>query len=127
MREITINEQTYPLTFGMDFLKELNKRRGIVMQGTDKLVGGLLNTMTLIETMGDPESLIDLIEAGLVTEKKRPDHKSVEKWLFEQEDVEEIATAFLKQLDTIPVLKFMMKRSLASAEKEAQQQFLRSV
>lgn len=127
MREITINEQTYPLTFGMDFLKELNKRRGIAMQGTDKLVGGLLNTMTLIETMGDPESLIDLIEAGLVTEKKRPDHKSVENWLFEQEDVEELATAFLKQLDTIPVLKFMMKRSLASAEKEAQQQFLRSV
>lgn len=124
MREITVNEQVYPLTFGMDFLRELNKRRGLQMQGTDKIVGGLINTITFIETMGDPEAVLDLLEAALVTEKKRPDKKSLEAWLFEQEDIEGLLADFLEQLRTIPVLKFALNRSLETAQKEQMRQFV---
>lgn len=125
MKDIVIGDVTYPLTYGMEFIFELDKRFGSKLPERDRFAGGLPVALSMLD-MGDLPCLVDLIEAATITEKKRPDKKAIGAWIFEQEDLEAVVEDFLGTLRKQPALTFVLKQMDKQAQKQATNQFLAS-
>lgn len=80
--KITINNETYLMTFGLDFLEQLNSKYQIHSNGFPISIG-LQKALTELQ-MKNPVMIKDMILFATATNHSRPSEEEVEEYIFEQ-------------------------------------------
>lgn len=94
--ELTINERTYQLYFGTDFVDYINNQNGMMMEGVKTNVGGML-MLNAGMSMKSPSTLRLIIKAGTVTLQSKPSNKDLDDFindLLDREDDAEFESLF---------------------------------
>ena len=116
--EITIGKKTYPLIFGLRFIRELDKRFTIQSNGL-QLGFGIATAVTYIQQR-NPVVLVDLIQAATVTERSKPSVLEIEEYIeAETTDLEKLFKDFLSEFEKSHVIKGTMK-NLEAISREAE-------
>lgn len=111
MKEIEINGKKYDLHFGIDFIREMDKRYRLVNENGVSFGLGLTNAVVYIQDK-NPVILADIILSATHTLKSIPSVADIEKWLEEQEDLEKLFDDFLSALKNAPLTKSKVKEML---------------
>lgn len=104
---LTIDGKEYTLHFGLDFIRELDQ---IYRGGNANYSFGMgMNSVYIYLTQGNPVILLDLIHAGLITEKKRPSKAKIEEFILEN-DMNKMFDDFFTALREAKATQVMMAR-----------------
>lgn len=103
MKQIEINGKKHDLHFGIDFIREMDKRYEVNGNGVSFGMG--INSAIVYLKDNNPVILEDIILAATHTAKTIPSVADIEKWLEEQEDLEKVFDDFLSALKTAPLTK----------------------
>ena len=114
MKVIEINNKEYALHFGLDFIREMDKRHSMDANGFPLGMGVQAAVIYLVQ--GNPVILEDIILSATHTLKTVPSKAEIEQWIEEQEDLEGVFTDFLKSLKNAPILKKQVGTLLAQME-----------
>ncbi|HFH8225657.1 TPA: tail assembly chaperone [Streptococcus agalactiae] len=115
MKEITIVGKTYPLNFGFDFIREMDKRHFVENNGFKFGTG--IQTATLQLSIKNPLILEDIILSATHTLNSIPSKEEIEKWAIKQAEdnkLEEVFEGFLTSLKKAPLSKAQVKQLLKS-------------
>lgn len=105
---LTINRTKYDLTFGIEFLREIDKRHGHEENNMKFGMGLALIAPKLI--MNDLVALFDLIQAATKTERSQPSREEIEDFLAAEEtDLEALSKLFQNAFETSPMVQKAMK------------------
>jgi hypothetical protein len=111
MNTITIDKKDYTLTFGFDFIRELDKRYSISDGGVSFGFGVQHAVVDLQQK--NPVILLDLIQAATITERQKPSVKAIEAYVVEEAEkghLDSLFDDFLSALRTQPLTKATTKR-----------------
>lgn len=114
MKTITIDGKEYDLHYGIDFIREMDKRYQIDANGFPFGIG--IQSAVIYLTQGNPVVLEDIILSATHTLKSVPSKDGIEAWLEAQEDFEPIFADFLAALETAPMTKRQVKTILANMD-----------
>lgn len=104
MKSLEINGKEYPLSFGIDFIREMDKRHQIDAQGFP--LGAGLQSAVIYLVQENPVILEDIILSATHTLKSVPKKADIEAWIEDQEDdLEKVFADFLSALKTAPMTK----------------------
>lgn len=106
MKSLEINGKEYPLSFGIDFIREMDKRYHIDAQGFP--LGAGLQSAVIYLIQENPVVLEDIILSATHTLKSVPRKADIEKWVEEQAEndtLEQVFSDFLSALKTAPMTK----------------------
>lgn len=121
MKSLEINGKEYPLSFGIDFIREMDKRHQIDAQGFP--LGAGLQSAVIYLVQENPVILEDIILSATHTLKSIPKKADIEAWIEEQGDnLEQVYADFLSALKTAPMTKkktIQMVEAMEEAENEA--------
>lgn len=112
---VTIGKKDYSLSFGFDFINELDKFHFAEING---IKYGMGLTMLLTGLADEnPTALRDLIKAGLSTEPQKPTNKEVEEFIMELADQSEeglnpVFESYLEEVKKQPLLKGKVQKFL---------------
>ena len=95
--EITINDKTYPLTFGFDFIDYVNRENGMEADGMKTNIGGaaMLNASMAGRL---PSSLRLLIKGGTCNLKQKPSNKDIDAFIDEIAEDDEAYDALFDEI-----------------------------
>lgn len=110
MKQIEINGKKYDLHFGIDFIREMDKRYEVSGNGVSFGMG--INSAVVYLKDNNPVILEDIILAATHTAKTIPSVADIEKWLEEQEDLDKVFDDFLSALKTAPLTKSKVAKVL---------------
>lgn len=114
--QLTINEKTVNVRFGVGFVRELDKRFPLEAKGV-KL--GMVLSMKIPEILGgDVASLSDVIYAGTVLEKERPLQQEIDEFIDNHSDIEALFDEVLKELEESNAGKRILKQNKATLNQE---------
>lgn len=111
MNTITIDNKDYTLTYGFDFIRELDKRYS-VSDGGVSFGFGVQHAVVDLQ-QGNPVILLDIIQAATITERQKPSVKGIEAYVVEVAEKDQLDTLFedfLSALRTQPLTKATVKR-----------------
>jgi len=109
LKELKIGTKTYPLIFGIGFIREMDKRYEIKHASAGVSFGFGLGSTAVYLKQKNPVILFDLIQAATITEKQKPSVDDIEVFLESDDtDLEKLFKDFLKSLETSPLTKGMM-------------------
>lgn len=115
MTEVIIDGKNYPLIFGLDFIRTLDKIYFLDRDGL-KFGAGLIQARIGL-MQGNPLTLQEIVMAATCTHKPAPPRpEAIELWLYEQ-DMEQLAQDFLAYLKKSPATTLMIQK-LEKAEEE---------
>ena len=104
--QLTINEKTYNVKFGVKFVRALDKAYPIEQQG---LKFGMALSSKIPELYAkNIASLADIISYGTVTESPRPSLSDVETYVEECEDLEKLFDDVIQELSESNAGKALM-------------------
>ena len=104
--QLTINEKTYNVKFGVKFVRVLDKAYPIEQQG---LKFGMALSAKIPELYAkNIASLADIIYYGTVTESPRPSLNDVETYVEECEDLEKLFDDVIQELSESNAGKSLM-------------------
>ncbi len=106
--QLVINEKEIELYFGIDFIEFLDKKYSLKREGVEFAMG-VSNAMVYLQ-QANPRILIDIIQAGTITDNKKIGVSEIKRWVETQEDLEGLFTDFLTQLETAPMTKTAVAR-----------------
>lgn len=110
MKQIEINGKKHDLHFGIDFIREMDKRYEVNGNGVSFGMG--INSAVVYLKDNNPVILEDIILAATHTAKTIPSVADIEKWLEEQEDLDKVFDDFLSALNTAPLTKSKVAKVL---------------
>ena len=110
MKQIEINGKKHDLHFGIDFIREMDKRYEVNGNGVSFGMG--INSAVVYLKDNNPVILEDIILAATHTAKTIPSVADIEKWLEEQEDLDKVFDDFLSTLKTAPLTKSKVTKVL---------------
>lgn len=110
MKQIEINGKKHDLHFGIDFIREMDKRYEVNGNGVSFGMG--INSAVVYLKDNNPVILEDIILAATHTAKIIPSVADIEKWLEEQEDLDKVFDDFLFALKTAPLTKSKVAKVL---------------
>lgn len=120
MKHIEINGKKYDLYFGIDFIREMDKRYEVSGNGV-KFGMGIQSAVIYLQDF-NPVIIADIILSATHTLKSIPSLADIEVWIEEQGDnLEKVFDDFLSALKTAPMTKLKVIKMLAAMEKEAKQ------
>ncbi|HGA4315110.1 TPA: tail assembly chaperone [Streptococcus agalactiae] len=117
MKEITISRKNYPLNFGFDFIREMDKRFFVDNNGFKFGTG--VQTAVMQLAAKNPLILEDIILSATHTEYSIPKKEDIEKWAIEQAEngkLGEVLDDFLTILKKAPLLKTQVSPILKALE-----------
>ena len=114
MKTIKINKEQYDLHFGIDFIREMDKRHQVDANGFPLGVGVQAAVIHLVQR--NPVILEDIILSATHTLKSIPSKAEIEAWLEEQENLEAVFEDFLTSLKNAPILKNQVNKLLEAGE-----------
>ncbi len=110
MKQIEINGKKHDLHFGIDFIREMDKRYEVNGNGVSFGMG--INSAVVYLKDNNPVILEDIILAATHTAKTIPSVADIEKWLEEHEDLDKVFDDFLSALKTAPLTKLKVAKVL---------------
>ena len=123
MFELTINGVVYQFNFGMGFLREINKRVGVPVDGLPgvKENVGLRYTVGLLLT-NDLEALVDVLDIANKGFQPRISREKLDAYIEDAEtDIDALFTEVLDFLESSNVTKKAVKDLLKAFEIRKQQ------
>lgn len=82
MLELTINEKVYQFNFGMGFLREINKQVSTPVDGLPEVKRNIgLRYKVLCVLDGDPEALVDILDAANKGMNPRVDRNKLDAYI----------------------------------------------
>lgn len=82
MLELTINEKVYQFNFGMGFLREINKQVSTPVDGLPDVKRNIgLRYKVLCVLDGDPEALVDILDAANKGMNPRVDRNKLDAYI----------------------------------------------
>lgn len=106
---LTINGKEYKIHAGLDFIAALDRKHSISQSGVTFGIG--VTTVAAQLEAGNPLILLDVIQAGTITEKNPPVLQEIKDYIENDvEDVEVLMKDFLSLLETAPMTRGVMKR-----------------
>lgn len=116
--KLKIKGNEYELYFGIEFLREIDKRYALDQQGV-RLGGGLIQLLPQLR-LNSLVAVFDCIQAATKTLHTQPSKADLEAMLVSDEtDIEDLATVFTKAFETSPLLMKQMK-AMANAVQRVQ-------
>lgn len=112
--QLEINDKTYDIYFGLDFVEYLDKKYKLEQGGLEFGLG-IVNAAAQLE-QGSPLILVDLIKAGTITSGKKLNTQEVKQFIEQHEDLEELMNDFLTELEKAPVTKVAMNKARKMAQ-----------
>lgn len=111
MKQIEIKGKTYDLHYGIDFIREMDKRYEISGNGV-KFGMGIQSAVLYLKDY-NPVIIADIILSATHTLKSIPSLKDIEAWIEEQADnIEQVFDDFFSALETAPLTKLKVKKVL---------------
>lgn len=107
---LSINGRDFNLTFGIKFLKGLNKLHSAELEGMKTGYGA----MTLISAgvaINDPLAFVNIIKAGTITEPQKPSDADIEAYLtdlIDKGEYKETINSIFDELKAVSLLKLAM-------------------
>lgn len=120
--DLVINRQVYTLYFGIDFIREIDKKYGHEEQAVP-LGMGIIKILGRLK-LADIVALSDVIQAATHTLKSQPSARDIEAYLVEA-DLDDLSNVFLDALESAPVTKKYMQtltRKVQEVQAEAEKQ-----
>lgn len=117
MKQIEIGGKVFDLSFGIDFIREMDKRYQIDAQGFP--LGAGLQSAVIYLVQESPVVLEDIILSATNTLKSMPSKKAISEWIEEQSEantLEQVYEDFLSTLKTAPMTKKKTNELLAAME-----------
>ncbi len=119
--QLTINNKVYDLTFGIEFLREIDKRYELA-DNKFKLGMGLVMLLPKLK-LGDIVAMFDVIQAATTTQKSKPSRIELEMFLVDEEtDLEVLSENFMNAFETQPLLQKAMKTTTKAIQKMQQEE-----
>lgn len=120
MLEITINDKVYQFNFGMGFLREVNKQVSVPVDGLPDVKRNIgLRYKVLCMMDGDPEALVDILEAANKGQQIRVTRSALDAYLDNPEtDVDALCAEVLDFLRSANVTKKTVNTLLEEIEKQ---------
>lgn len=104
MRSLVINGKEYELDLGLAFIRELDKRYAVDVQGIQFGMGLALIQPQL--QMGSIVALMDFIQCATITLRSQPSKADIESFLIDEEtDLLELADSFTKAFEESQAIK----------------------
>lgn len=120
MFELTINEKVYKFKFGMGFLREINKKASMPVNGIDtikKNIGFSFYLSGLID--GDVEALVEILESANKAFSPRATKEILDAYIDDEEtDIDELTESIMGFLKKANATKKTVKTMLDEIEKE---------
>lgn len=124
MFELTIDGKVYQFKFGMGFLREINKKVGVPMDGVPdvkKNIGSQYYIAGVIDK--DLEALVDVLDAANKTQKPRVTRDQLDAYIeHEDTDVEKLFEDVMGFLSVANVTKKIVAELLEMVEQEKAKQ-----
>ena len=119
MLEITINGKVYQFNFGMGFLREVNKLVSVPVDGLPEVKRNIgLRYLVLCMMDGDPEALVDILDAANKGQNPRITRNALDTHLDNPEtDVDALSAEVLDFLKSANVTKKTVNTLLEEIEK----------
>lgn len=118
MKQIEINGKKYDLYFGIDFIREMDKRYEVSGNGV-KFGTGIQSSVIYLQDF-NPVVIVDIILSATHTLKSIPSVADIETWIEEQGDnLEKVFDDFLSALKNAPMTKLKVTKMLEAIEKQA--------
>ncbi len=108
LTELKIGNRTYPLIFGIKFIREMDKRHTVKNDKSSVAFGFGIGMSAIYIEQKNPVILVDLIQAATVTEKTKPSVEEIETFLETNTDLEKLFKDFLLTLEKSPLTKSAM-------------------
>lgn len=119
MKQIEINGKKYDLHFGIDFIREMDKRYEVKGNGVSFGMG-IQSAVVYLQDF-NPVIIADIILSATHTLKTIPSLADIETWIEEQgDDIEKVFEDFLSALKTAPMTKLKVQKILSTMEAKAQ-------
>lgn len=120
MMELTINDVVYQFNFGMGFLREINKKVGIPVEGLPdmkKNVGLQYAVSGLIE--GETEALVDVLDTANKLQNPRITRSLLDAYIDREDtDIDALFAEVLDFLEKTNATKKTVKAFLETTEKQ---------
>ncbi|MEY8435099.1 tail assembly chaperone [Streptococcus hyointestinalis] len=119
MKQIDIAGKEYPLSYGFDFIRQMDERYHADNNGFTFGTG--VQTAVMQLSLGNPLILEDIILSATHTLKSVPSKKNIEAWVVEQAEadkLQEVFDDFLASLKTAPLLKAQVLPILKAMEEK---------
>jgi hypothetical protein len=119
MLELTINDKVYQFNFGMGFLREVNKQVSVPVDGLPEVKRNIgLRYLVLCMIDGDPEALVDILDAANKGQNPRITRNALDAYLDNPEtDVDALSAEVLDFLRSANVTKKTVNTLLDEIEK----------
>lgn len=115
MKQIEIKGKTYDLHFGIDFIREMDKRYTTSGNGV-KFGMGVQAAVVYLQDL-NPVVIADIILSATHTLKSIPSLADIEAWIEDQgENIEKVFDDFLTALKTAPMTKLKVEKTLKAME-----------
>lgn len=95
--ELTINDKQYTATFGVRFVRELDKSAGLSVNGASFGMG-LSKALFGLKSY-DPATLSDVLYFGMLSSGSHPSQKQVDDYLDSDADIEKLFDEVIKELN----------------------------
>lgn len=118
MKQIEINGKKYDLHFGIDFIREMDKRYEVKGEGVAFGVG-IQSAVVYLQDC-NPVILADIILSATHTLKSIPSLVDIEAWIEQQGDnLEKVFADFLSVLKTAPMTRLKVAKMLKVMKENA--------
>jgi len=105
--QITIQEHTYDLKFGIKFIREMDKKHSLVRDGIT--FGAALEITVPMLWACHTVALSDVIYHATCTEKRRPKPEEVDRFVEEHENIESLFQEVIEALKKANATKLKIK------------------
>ena len=115
METIKIGDKKFDLHFGIDFIREMDKRYSL--NGNGVTFGMGIQSAVIYLQDFNPVVLEDIILSATSTQKNKPNVNDIELWIEDQGDnLEKVFEDFLTNLKNAPMTKLKVAKILATME-----------
>ena len=97
MMQITVNEKQIELNFGIRFVRELDKKFHITLNGGKRVGTGLEETVPMLFS-GDILALEEILQAAAWGAESKPTQEELDDYLDSVEDVDALFETVLEEL-----------------------------
>ncbi len=119
MKQIEINGKKHDLSFGIDFIREMDKRYEVSGSGV-KFGMGIQSAVVYLQDF-NPVVIADIILSATHTNKSIPSLADIETWLEEQGDnLEKVFDDFLSALRNSPMTRLKVAKIMEAMAKATQ-------